>query len=320
MSFKRKNLFALLLIALFVVGCGQEKAEQTSVEKRTYKLAIAVSSDDSNARSLFSGAEAEGIRLKDRNIEIKIVPVPNQDTPEKQAEAIRNLIEQDVQGLAVSCLPGDAVKQAIDECVDAGMKVVTFKHDSPDSKRSACFAVQPQFIGGVAVRLLEKEIGGPGAIAVLADSQSSIETAAMMKGIQRRTNGKDNLLQVLSTVYCDGDPKLAWQLIEETQKNEPDILGWIWLGAWPLYAEEPKFELLESVNVVSSGLSKETTPFLEQGKISALIGRDHEAWGGDLLRILIDLVDEEKTFREITWLRPSIVTHDMLNFPRFGGQ
>ena len=151
-----------------------------------------------------------------------------------------------------------------------------------------------------------------GTIAIVADSRSNPETIEKIDGVNKRLEAENNAVRITKIVYCESDPQRAWQLMAEAQQTTPDLRGWLWLGPWPLLAPEPPFEQLQGAKVVSLGLSKETLPFLEQQKVSALIGRDHEAWGAELVRILMDVVDGEKTFREQNWVRPSVLTQDIL--------
>lgn len=307
-----RNLIFASLIALLVSSCGaQKEAEQTATPLKEYKLAISFSHDDAETQNIRKGAEGEAQRLLGYN-KIDLIFTETSANAHDQAKAIRTLSSQGVQGAAVSCLPGEDVKNAINECVDAGLKMITFQNDSPDSKRSSFFGVQERYSGGLATRVLEKEINGQGAIAILADAQSSLEMAGLMEGVNQRLASEDNTMSIAKTVYCEGDPESAWQLIDETQRSHPEIRGWLWLGPWPMLAQAPKFDLFQGVKIVSLGFSEKTLPFLEQQKIDALIGRDNTAWGADIVRILMDVVDEEKTFRQINWLRPSVVTQDIL--------
>ncbi|MBZ0255211.1 substrate-binding domain-containing protein [bacterium] len=308
-----RNLIFASLIALFASSCGgQKELEPTATPIKEYKLAISFSHDDAESQSIRKGAEGEAQRLLGYNKKIDLVFTETPTSAEDQAKALRALQSQGVQGAAVSCLPGDEVKNAIDECVDGGMKVITFQNDSPDSKRSSFFGVQLRYSGGVSTRVLEKELNGQGAIAILADAQSSQETAGLMEGVNQRLASEDNTMSIAKTVYCEGDPERAWQVMAETQSEHPEIRGWLWLGSWPMLAQEPKFELLQGVKIVSLGLSKTTRPFLEQEKIDALIGRDSLSWGSQIVHILMDVVDGEKSFRQINWLRPAVVTQDIL--------
>ena len=55
---------------------------------------------------------------------------------ELQNEIMLSLIDRgDVDGIAISATTGDALKDAIDAAIDAGIKVISYDVDSPNSKR-----------------------------------------------------------------------------------------------------------------------------------------------------------------------------------------
>ncbi|MDP8244717.1 MAG: substrate-binding domain-containing protein [Candidatus Hinthialibacter antarcticus] len=307
----RFSLF-LAFIGLFI-GCSEQKpAPKAPAPMRTYTLSICPSSDDISTQAIQRGAQREIEHLLKTRVQIDLRWQPVPANPEEQAAAIRALKSQGVQGAAISCLQDDAVKQAIDEVVEGGASVITFQHDSPDSKRSSFFGIRALHLGGLATRVLEKELNGAGSIGILADSPSSAETAEMIDGANKRLEAEDNALRLATIIYCEGDPQRAWQQMREAQQSTPGLSGWLWLGPWPLMAPEPPFGQLQGAKVVSLGLSRETLPFLQEQKIHALIGRDYEAWGAELVRILIDVVDGTKTFREQNWVRPTVLTQDII--------
>ncbi len=313
MAIFERFLVVLASIWLFLAGCGgPQPPAKSELPSRSYTLAICPSSVDEHESALVRGAQAEIEPLAARNITVNLIVTEIPTSAADQAAMIQDLSGRGVEGLAASCLPGDEVSRAIDALSGAGVAVVTFQNDAPESMRKSFFGMRPYYQGGLAMRVLEQEIGGAGQVAILADSETNLKTADMISGVNKRLESADPAVSVLKTVYCGGDPERAWAMMIEIQKALPDLKGWLWLGPWPLLANETPFEQLNRAKVVSLGLSTETIPFVEQEKIHALIGRDQEAWGGELVRILIDVVDGEKTFRELNWLRPSVLTQDII--------
>src|SRR5262245_50767471 len=66
---------------------------------------------------------------------------PQEADAAKQVEIIEGLIALKVNGIAVSCNEPTALKPAIDKAVAAGIPVITFDSDSPDSKRLTYYGI-----------------------------------------------------------------------------------------------------------------------------------------------------------------------------------
>ena len=84
-----------------------------------------------------TGAEDEAAKLsKEHGVTIKIDwRTPNEEDPQKQADAVEQLVKPGANGIAISCSDANKLTDAIDKAVDNGVPVVTFDSDAPKSKR-----------------------------------------------------------------------------------------------------------------------------------------------------------------------------------------
>src|SRR5580765_2731842 len=74
------------------------------------------------------------------NIDV-IYHAPDHSDVLKQKEVLESFIVQKVDGIAISVLDAQALTSTIDKAVDAGIPVVTWDSDAPDSKRFAFYGV-----------------------------------------------------------------------------------------------------------------------------------------------------------------------------------
>jgi ribose transport system substrate-binding protein len=115
-------------------------------------------------------AEAEARRLTaEKGVQVKIDwRTPTEEDPQKQAEAIEQLVNIGASGIAVSCSDANKLTPAIDEAVARGVPVVTFDSDAPASKRFAFVGVDDVECGRDLCRAIAKELNNTGVVAVLA--------------------------------------------------------------------------------------------------------------------------------------------------------
>ena len=67
---------------------------------------------------------------------------PNDEDPQKQAEAIEQLVNSGADGIAVSCSDANKVTDAINAAVKAGVPVATFDSDAPASQRFVTYGIR----------------------------------------------------------------------------------------------------------------------------------------------------------------------------------
>jgi ABC-type sugar transport system substrate-binding protein len=144
----------------------------------------------------------------------------------KQVAIIENFVSQKVDVLAVSSL-GPATCQAVDEAVDAGVKVVTVDGDCSGSKRIAYYGSNNVSLGADAAVLFAEGAKGKGRQKILV-----VTGTPGAQNLQEREQGfKDKLKQLLPdaeylpTVPTYEDTQKAVDAIESSLRADPTITG-----------------------------------------------------------------------------------------------
>ncbi|MDD2560866.1 MAG: substrate-binding domain-containing protein [Eubacteriales bacterium] len=222
---------------------------------------------------------------------------------ELQNEIMLSLIDRgDVDGIAISATTGDALKDAIDAAIDAGIKVISYDVDSPNSKREYYVGTENYKVGYQAgeymidlykdsglekVRVVQLE-GIPGANDIEA---RKLGFADAIKG----TN-----LEVVYSLPCNDNVDEAINGIEYyTAANAENIDAWYMAGGWP-YSVDPS--ALPEMNawklsdpnhkVVTIDIFAETTPgFFELGVLDVAIGQDFYQMGYQCVMTLHKLIN-----------------------------
>ncbi|MBX9458131.1 MAG: sugar ABC transporter substrate-binding protein [Rhizobium sp.] len=186
-----------------------------------------------------------------------------------------------MDGLAVSSVSTDALAPVIDRVLAAGIPVVTYNTDNPDSKRLA-FAGQDLVQSGVeAGKLMGKVLDGQGRVLIV-----TLDAAAQWS-LDREKGAREGLAQtpgieVVNTLNTGSDPQEIYSAIENAMLADPTITGLLSLEccSTPAAGEWVKRNgKTGSVKVVGFDLLDQTVELVGSGDIQATIDQAPERQG-----------------------------------------
>ena len=198
-----------------------------------------------------------------------------------------------MDGLAISSVSTDALAPVIERVLAAGIPVVTFNTDNPNSKRLA-FAGQDLVASGrEAGKLMAKTIGGKGKVMI-----TTIDAAAQWS-LDRENGAREALkaesgIEVVNTLNTGTDPQEIYSAIENAMLADPTITGILSLeccstpaaGTW---VERNK--QADKVKVVGFDLLDQTVGLVESGNIQATIDQAPEAQGFAAVDLLVKFLN-----------------------------
>src|SRR6266446_6306077 len=133
---KISNLKSAIAIALLLTALG---CSNTSHEPRKLRFAFIPKAVHI---PVFDYARIGAERAAKQMGGVEIIWRGPESTDEiRQKEILESFIAQRVDGIAISCLNGDLLTDAIDRAVDAGIPVITWDSDAPKSKRLVFYGV-----------------------------------------------------------------------------------------------------------------------------------------------------------------------------------
>lgn len=233
----------------------------------------------------------------------------------EQARVLDDLTARRVDGIAVSCNDPTACIDPINRAVAAGIPVMTWDSDSPESQRFTYLAIDNYAAGRIAAGLLAEAIGGAGKVAVLTGVPGGLNLDERMRGFAEALVDYPQI-EVVATVYSNEDISRGVQGVEEVMQAHPDLRGWFFAGMWPLFADRGSMPLWEqaSRNGDVKTVSFDTLPLelelLRDGYLSALVGQKYWGWGYDSIQIVYDRVVEQKEFSPFIDTGVDIVTRN----------
>jgi ribose transport system substrate-binding protein len=205
----------------------------------------------------------------------------------KQKEILEAFITQRVDGIAISCLNGDFLTEAINRAVDSGIPVVTWDADAPNSKRLAFYGVDDKAGGRIMGEEAVKLLGGKGTVALM--------TSVGATNLQRRLDGvlevlaKHPDIKIVETFDVKEDTVKAAELIATGTNRYPNLGAWISVGGWPVFTRNALVPVPKSTHVISFDTIQPAPQLLKEGRVQILIGQKYFGWGIEPVKLLSEI-------------------------------
>lgn len=217
---------------------------------------------------------------------------PQEGDAAKQAQILEGLIARRVHGIAVSCNEPSALVEPINRAVGAGIPVICFDSDSPDSKRITFYGVNDYEVGRELARRLAQLMDGRGSVAMLTGVPGATNLEERMRGA-RDVLKEHPEIEIVTVQACEDDVAKSVSQIEAVMRGYPDLGGWLMVGGWPLFAAG-SLDMIDPpgrTKVVAVDALPQQWPYLESRRVQVLIAQNYNGWGAgcvDLLRGIID--------------------------------
>jgi ribose transport system substrate-binding protein len=249
-------------------------------------------------------------------IEVNWRTPPTEDA-QKQAQAITDLVNVGVDGIAISVTDANVLTSAINAAVEKGVAVVTFDSDAPASKRMATYGMDDADAGRILAQQLVKTMGDKGVVAILAGNQNATNLQARVRGV-REELAKHKGISIKDTYYHVETADAAVQKIKQVQTANPDVTGWAFVGGWPLYTTNALAGVADKgVTVVSIDTLELPLAYVKSGEVKALVGQNYYGWGFESVSMLLDYAkDGKKPEQTAVRAKVDIVTKE--NAEEFG--
>lgn len=262
------------------------------------------------------GASTRALELSqqgDREVDIRYTGTATAGDVEGQASLVREAVAAEVDGMAISCNHPDGLKESINEAVAAGIPVMTFDSDSPDSDRFTYLGIDNEEGGSAAAKILgESMTGGTRTqVALVTGVAGAANLEARVTGFTGEMSASYPDLEIVETVYCEDSAETAATLIEELMTDYPELGGLFFVGLWPLFVCDatdcsesmPLWDAAakagEVKTVVFDTLDFQLA-FVQAGMVQGLIGQKYWGWGFDAVEMLYDRVINDATFDDWT--------------------
>jgi ribose transport system substrate-binding protein len=211
----------------------------------------------------------------------------------EQTRVLDDLTARRVDGIAVSCNDPTACVDPINRAVSAGIPVMTWDSDAPESRRFTFLSIDNYAAGRKAAELLIEAMGPEGKVAIITGVPGGLNLEQRVAGFRDVVAGYPGVA-VVAEVATNEDISRGVQGVEEVMQAHPDLRGWFFAGLWPLFADRGAMPLWEQgmregrLKTVSFDTLPLQLELLRDGYLTALIGQKYWGWGYDSIQILYD--------------------------------
>ena len=288
----KASVFTLAAVLFLVLSAGTPAQAQ----KKSYTIGLVAKSQGNPVfQAARVGANDAARELgKKYGIEIKIDwRTPNEEDPQKQAEAIEQLAISGADGIAVSCSDANKLTDAINSAVKSGVPVATFDSDAPASKRFVTYAIDDVQCGERVMEELAKAMGGKGVVAILAGNQNAPNLQKRVQGVKNAAR-KYPGIKIRDTYYHKETPQDAAAKVEQVMQANPDITGWAMIGGWPLFTDGALKWQPGAVKCVSVDALPPQLAYLRSGHVQILLAQKVYEWGYRSVEHLINKIHLKK--------------------------
>jgi len=223
----------------------------------------------------------------------------------EQTRVMEDVVAKGVDAIGVSCNDPTGCEDPIKKAVAAGVEVMTWDSDSPDSGRFTYLGVDNYEGGKAAADLLIKAMGDTGKVALLTGVPGAFNLEERIRGFKDGVKDMPGI-QIVTTVACDDDINKGVQVVEETMQAYPDLSGWFFVGLWPLFADKGSMPLWEGATEAGNlkTVAFDTLPveleYVKAGYLQGLVGQKYWGWGYDTVQMIYDKIVHGKTFESFT--------------------
>lgn len=308
----KKKIFAALICAS-MIGCLAATpvlADETVKADGDYKIAvITMDSVDQHWVSLKEGAEEEA-KADDVTVDFM---APDVKDDAKQIECINNAVAGGYDALMVAANSEDAVSGALQEAIDAGMKLVYV--DSPANvEAEATFSTDNKSAGKTAgeemIKALEDKGVKDGSIGIVNINNSTNTAIQREAGFREAFEGTD--YELLETQFCEGDAAKA-QTIAENYITE-GVVGIYGTNEGASTGVGNAIKASGSDEIIGVGFDKSDTlkGLIEDGYLVCTMAQNPDQMGKLGVQACIKALNGEDLGGEVTDTGVSVLTKESL--------
>ena len=292
-----------LALSLFACGSSHEAEQAPVIElafipKTSNNLVFKIGYDGAQfgARSLSSSTG--------QRIDVEYLAAAELD-PVAEQGFVRQAIAAKKDGLLVSCID-ESITDPINQAVEAGIPVITYDSDCPDSKRLGFYSMHAEDTGEKSADLLASAMGaGPKTIAILTGRAGADNLERRLLGFTNRLATTYPEITIATTVHCQETAESCGPAVEkEIIDRNPDLDGLFVGGLWGLSGACACSETGLTCTCADSQMphwkaaakgklktvAYDSLPFelilMKQGYVSALLGQKYFGWGYDTVSLM----------------------------------
>ncbi|MER7971602.1 substrate-binding domain-containing protein [Streptomyces sp. NPDC005840] len=213
----------------------------------------------------------------------------------KQVSEIQTLIQQKaVDGLAVSSASSDALKPVISQAYKAGIPIISFNTDNPDSQQMGFVGQDLKGSGKAQAEELRKKIKGD--VAGKSVVVFSVDTGAgwshdRFSGFEEGMKGSG--LKIVGPVNVGNEPNAAYNTVESTMSGQSSVVAVAGLDCCSTTAAAKwvaRSGRADSLAMGGFDLLTQTAEYVKSGVLDFTISQNPSEQGYQAVKVLNDFL------------------------------
>jgi len=201
---------------------------------------------------------------------------PPTGNPAEQVQILEDLINKGVDGIGLAPLEAASVEPVIAQAKAAGIPVVTFDSDAPNSERVAYYGTDNRAAGGQQAEVMAEALGGKGKVALVTGSLVMANLNERIEGVKEVMAAKYPDIELVDTIATDDDFAKGLDVCEAMLRAHPDLNGVINVSmtgsvAMPKVLADPAFADRGDLVVVGFDDFEDTLKGIRDGYILATL-------------------------------------------------
>ena len=222
------------------------------------------------------------------SLDLQLIPKQTKANAECQLKALKAMEKENIQGLIISPVNDDRIREKIDKLTDAGVVVVCINNDLPESKRFAFVGCDNYKSGETAGGLMGLFTGGKAEVAIINGTPG-------VRGLEERIQGFRDAcaknypgIKIEVTEDFFSDDYKTFEGVNRILLDNPGInalyftSGGTYGGCKAIYQLTQKFPY----TIITYEMTSSIKEYLEKGIITASICQNPYDQGVDALNVI----------------------------------
>ncbi len=287
---KKLVVLALVLVVLLPVALlagGQKEGAAAAPKDKTFAIVYPI------VHPFFEPVTKMAVEYgKTKNVKIETF-APEGTLVDQQIKIMENLIAKKVNGIALCATDPVALTPYVGKAIEAGIPVIAFESDMPESTRQAFMGTHNYRAGVHLGHVAARELNYKGKMIICTGLPTQASLNERIRGIKECLEKNYPDVKIVDLQTGQGDPALTLNVIESQIQAHPDFDvftsidatgGPVAVSIW-----RAKGWKGDKHKIVTFDDMPENLAGIEEGIVNAVITQTQWTWGPKIVDVLLAL-------------------------------